>query len=355
MPSTEEPCHKAAVVVRSDAGFQFEIQSVPIPKLQPWEVLVKLSATGVCGTDMSLAAGHVGPCRDILGHEGVGRVVQVGHGVDPSAVKVGRRVGIAWVRDACGKCPCCREPGGETRCREQQNSGRNWDGTFAEHCVVPSRYLLTLPDDPTLPDEYVAPVLCGGVTAYKALKICGAMPGEWVAVVGAGGGVGGLGVQYAKAMGYRVAAIDVGPAKEFCLKMGAEVYFDGSDPDTPAALKKLTPDEVGAKAVIVTAGSGRAYQSAFDIIRVFGTLVCVGIPPPDQTMTLHPLAFIDKGIRVIGSLVGTRTETLEALDFVRRGLVKPIVNSIVFEDLNDVTSKFATTAGKFVIHFEGKA
>ncbi|KAF5245909.1 hypothetical protein FAUST_1496 [Fusarium austroamericanum] len=334
--------HRAAVVTRSGTGSKFDIKNLPIPKPQPWEILVKLSATGVCGTDMALAGGYLGPCRDILGHEGVGRVVQIGSGVDPSTIKVGDRVGIAWVRDACGQCSCCREPGGEVRCLEQQNSGRKWDGTFAEHCLVPSRYVLTLPDDPNLPDELVAPILCGGVTAYKALKACEATPGDWVAIVGAGGGVGGLGIQYAKAMGYRVAAVDVGPTEDFCMKMGADAYFDGSSPDTPAKLKKLTPDDAGAKAVIVTAGSGKAYQNAIDLVAVFGTLVCVGIPSPDQAMSLHPLTLIDRGIKLLGTMVGTRTETLEALEFVRRGVVKPIVQTVGFDQIEDLAARFST-------------
>ncbi|KAI8671828.1 PKS-ER domain-containing protein [Fusarium keratoplasticum] len=351
MTVTQEPLHKAAVVVRSDSSFRFEVRSVPIPQPKPWEVLVKLSATGVCGTDMGLAAGHLGPSCDILGHEGVGRVVRIGDGVDPSIVKTGDRVGIAWVRDVCGRCSCCREPGGETRCRELQNSGRNWDGTFAEHCVVPSRYVLVLPEDSALPDELIAPVLCGGVTAYKAVKTCGATPGEWVAVVGAAGGVGGLAVQYAKAMGYQVAAVDVGPSQEACLKAGADAYFDATDPNIVSALKKVTPDEVGAKAVVVTANSGKAYQTALDLVAVFGTLVCVGIPPPDQPLTLHPITVMDRGIRIIGTLVGTRTDTLEALEFVRRGAVKPVVNTVGFDQLNDVTSKFGNITGKFVAQF----
>ncbi|KAM0343519.1 hypothetical protein ACHAPU_008414 [Fusarium lateritium] len=300
---------------------------------------------------MALAGGHLGPCRDILGHEGVGRVVKVGDGVDPSSVKIGDRVGIAWVRDVCGRCVCCREPGGEVRCLEQQNSGRKWDGTFAEHCVVPGRYVLALPDARELPDELVAPILCGGVTAYKALKACGATPGQWVAIVGAGGGVGGLAIQYAKAMGFLVAAVDVGSARDICIKMGADAYFDGSSSDTPVELKKLTPYGAGASALIVTAGSGRAYQSALDLIAPFGTLVCVGIPPPGQAMNLHPLTLIDRGINLLGTLVGTRTETLEALEFVRRGVVKPVVQSVEFDKINDLAEQFSSTAGKLILRF----
>ncbi|UZP43277.1 hypothetical protein NXS19_011093 [Fusarium pseudograminearum] len=219
------------------------------------------------------------------------------------------------------------------------------------HCLVPSRYVLTLPDDPDLPDELVAPILCGGVTAYKALKACEATPGDWVAIVGAGGGVGGLAIQYAKAMGYRVTAVDVGPAEDFCMKMGADAYFDGSSPDTPAKLKNLTPNDAGAKAVIVTAGSGKAYQNAIDLVAVFGTLVCVGIPSPDQAMSLHPLTLIDRGIKLFGTMVGTRTETLEALEFVRRGVVKPIVQTVGFSEIEDLAERFSTTSGKLVIRF----
>ncbi|KAG5655678.1 hypothetical protein KAF25_009177 [Fusarium avenaceum] len=350
MSSELDTNHRAAFVVRSESGFNFEIRSTERPQLRPWEVLVKLSVTGICGTDLSLAAGHLGPCRDVLGHEGVGRVVKIGSGVDPNVVKTNDRVGIAWVRDVCGRCSCCREPGGETRCLEQQNSGRKWDGTFAEYCVVPSRYILTIPENPGLLDEHVAPILCGGVTAYKALKTCRAIPGEWVAIVGAAGGVGGLAVQYAKSMGYRVAAVDVGAHEESCLSLGAEAYFDASTADMAASLKKLTPNEAGVRAVIVTAGSGRAYQSALDILAVFGTLVCVGIPPPDQAMSLHPLTVIDRGITVIGTLVGTRTETLEALEFVRRGSVKPRVTLASFEDLDQAAHKPAT-ASKLVLKF----
>lgn len=293
---------------------------------------------------MALAGGYLGPCCDILGHEGVGRVVQIGSGVDPASIKVGDCVGVAWVRDVCGQCSCCYEAGGEVRCLEQQNSGRKWDGTFAEHCLVPSRYVLKLPDISGLPDELVAPILCGGVTAYKALKVCEAIPGDWVAIVGAGGGVGGMGIQYAKAMGYRVAAVDVGPAESFCMRMGADAYFDGSRADTPVNMRRLTPNNAGAKAVIVTAGSGKAYQNSLDLVAVFGTLVCVGIPPPNQAIELHPLTLIDRGIRLFGTLVGTRTETLEALEFVRRGVVKPVVETVSFEELGDLAERFSAVS-----------
>ncbi|OIW29509.1 GroES-like protein [Coniochaeta ligniaria NRRL 30616] len=292
--SPPKPLQRAAVLVRENGGYVLDIQEIAVPEPKPWEVLVSLSASGVCGTDVSLASGHLGPCRAILGHEGVGRIAAVGAGVDPSTAKIGDRVGVSWVRDVCGKCSFCRVPGGETRCVEQLNSGRRRDGTFAEYCCVPGRYLLVLPGSLDVADELVAPILCGGVTAYKALKSCDAVAGEWVAIFGAGGGVGGLGIQYARAMGFRVIAIDVGrDRKEECL------------------------------------------APAFDVVAPFGTVVCVGILPLHQTMSLYPLKFIDMGIKLIGSLVGTWTDTLEALGFVQRGVVKPAVWVIALDELPD--------------------
>ncbi len=318
-----------------------------MPSIKPWEILVKLSVSGVCGTDLLLASGRGGPAMDVLGHEGVGRVVAIGDGVNPSTVRVGDRVGISWVRDVCGKCPSCLLPdGGETRCIQQLNSGRKWDGTFAEYCVVPSRYILLLPDELGLSDEVIAPILCGGVTAYKALRVSNALPGEWVVIPGGGGGVGALAVQYAKAMGYRVLATDIGKQKEeFCRACGVDAYFDARREDLLEAVDRLTKGK-GAKAAIVAAGSDQAYRDAFKMLGVAGTLVCVGIPPPDQRVSFHPLELIDRGIKIDSVAVGTRADTLEALEFLRRGSVKPKVILTTLEELNVVSKKIASVSAR---------
>ncbi|KAH6645282.1 alcohol dehydrogenase [Truncatella angustata] len=343
---------KVAVVVReggSGEPFRFEVRSVPVPEIKAWEVLVRLSVSGVCGTDLGLASGHLGPACDIVGHEGVGRVVRLGSGVDPAIIHVGERVGVAWVRDACGKCQPCCELGGETRCTEQLNSGRKIDGTFAQYCVVPARYVLRLPDELDLGDELIAPILCGGVTAYKAIKSCRAVPGDWIVVLGAAGGVGALAVQYGKAMGYRVIAIDLGDERrESCIRQGAEAYLDALSEATPSAVTQVTRG-AKAKAVIVTAGSGKAYQSAMEYVAPFGSIVCVGIPPPSQTMNIHPIQLIDSGVSLFGILVGTRTDTREALEFVRRGNVVPAIIPIQLEELEANYKNVATATGKYII------
>lgn len=314
------------------------------PTIGDNEILVKLSAVGVCGTDLSLAAGHIQPSREILGHEGVGRVVKVGAAVDPLAVKVNDRLGVGWIRDACSTCEYCREPGGETRCVRQYHSGRSVDGCFAEYCVVPARYALRL-NESDVTDEAAAPIMCGGVTAYKAIKSSGAREGDWIAVVGAGGGVGAFAIQYAKAMGCKVLALDVGRTKEqYCGDLGADAYQDALDEPIINSANKIGHALVSA--VIVVAGSAAAYRTGVDLVGPHGTVVAVGIPPPQQTLMIHPLELIDRGIRLIGSMVGTRQDTLEAMAYVERGLVKPCVEVVSLEELNDVM-KWMASVSKF--------
>ncbi|KAJ9634458.1 hypothetical protein H2204_006283 [Knufia peltigerae] len=334
--------HKVSVLVRHDDdshSYHFETRVVPVPQIGPNDLLVRLSVSGVCGSDISLAAGHFGPTRDILGHEGVGRVVKLGSAVPPSFVSLGTRVGIAWVRDVCERCFCCLSPDGEARCLEMLCSGLRRDGTFAEYAVVPSRYVIRIPEG--VPDQLVAPVLCGGVTAFKAIKVSEAAPGRWIVISGAGGGVGALGVQFARAMGYRVAAVDLGVSKrEYCLELGAEAYFDAATV-RPSDIQALTGTESGgAAAVLVMANSTKAYEAALEFVGPYGALVCVGIPPSDQTMKVHPIATISKNIRIIGSAVGTRKDIWDAIEFVARGVVKPRVQMATLDDLSDIAKNF---------------
>ncbi|KAF2454247.1 hypothetical protein BDY21DRAFT_366350 [Lineolata rhizophorae] len=356
---------KAGVVRRDSSGFSFHITTVPLPQLAPTDILVRLTATGVCGTDIGLASGKLGPTHEILGHEGVGRIVALGSAVPaasssssspcaPDAVAVGARVGLAWLRDACGACAFCLHPGGETRCAARRNSGRaGVGGTFAEYAVVPARYVVGVPDELGVRDDAVAPVLCGGVTAYKALRESGVAAGGWVAVSGAGGGVGAFAVQYAAAMGCRVVALDAGDAKRaYCLALGAEAYVDvaDEDQDVVAAVRSVTAG-AGVAAALAIAGTAKAYQAALEFLGPFGTLVCVGIPPPWETVSFHPLLFIDKGVRIVGSAVGTREDIRDALGFVARGLVKPTVLPAKLEDLPHIANTFAQVTGKYVIKF----
>lgn len=248
---TSLPTSQRAAILHQDlSSFDFTTENVPLPEVPLNSVLVKLSCTGICGSDFHLASGHLGPVRSILGHEGVGRVVKHGSTVNLSVLPTGTRVGIGWIRDICGWCVACLHPGGECFCLARFTCGRWGDGTFAEFAVVPVRYAVRLPE--VCLDEHIAPMLCGGVTAYKALKVCGATPGKWIAISGAGGGVGLLGVQFAKAMGYQVLAIDIGKRKH-CLDAGSDAYLETEDVTTEI-VSDITGD--GVQAAIVTAAVG---------------------------------------------------------------------------------------------------
>lgn len=282
----------------------------------------------------------MGPVGSILGHEGVGRIAAMGLNVaslDPT-VEIGQRVGVAWTRDTCGVCRFCADLAneGETRCAEALHSGKeNYPGTFAEYTIVPVRYLARIPEAfDGVPDEEVAPILCGGVTAYKAIKGCHLTPGQWLVVSGAGGGVGALAVAFGHAMGYRVIAVDAGAAKEAsCRSQGAEHYVDVTSGDDAGQKVQQITDGQGAKAVVVTATAAAAYQKAFDMLGPFGTLMCVSILPEDAKVIFHPLWMIDNGWTVKGSSVGTRADILEALEFVKRRVVVPMVKWAVLEEL----------------------
>ncbi|KAH7126512.1 alcohol dehydrogenase [Dactylonectria estremocensis] len=348
--SESRTSQRVAVLVNQGPDFSFEIQSIAGPTVGPREVLVELEVTGICGTDLGLAYGYLGKANSIIGHEGVGRIVSVGS--ESSKALVGQRVGVGWLRDACGSChPCMR--GGETHCKLQIFSGRDVAGTLATLAVVPERYVVALPED--LSAVQLAPVMCAGVTAYKALKSSEAIPGSWVAVSGAAGGVGALAVQYAKAMGYRTIAIDGGDGqRQKCLDAGAEIYLDyEKESNLKAAVVRETSGLLCA-AAIVCAGSAAAYEAALTCVDYFGTLVCVGIPPPTTKVTFHPLSLIDSGIKIVGSLVGSRADVLEAVEFVRRGLVAPKTVTIGLEELNQHVKKINEIDGKLVVRLRNQ-
>ena len=198
-----------AAVVR-EFGQPLSIEEVPVPTPGPGEVLVRIVASGVCHTDLHAANGDwpVKPSLPFIpGHEGAGVVAALGEGV--TDLKEGDAVGIAWLHDACGACEFCRT-GWETLCTAQHNSGYGVNGSFAEYAVGSAAYVGRLPAHADF--AALAPILCAGVTTYKGIKETEARPGEWIVISGVGG-LGHVAVQYAKAMGLHVVAVDVTDAK----------------------------------------------------------------------------------------------------------------------------------------------
>ena len=198
-----------AAVVRA-FGTELPIYDVPMPAPGPGQALVKLVTSGVCHTDLHAAEGDwpIKPSPPFIpGHEGVGTVVALGEGV--TGLRLGQLVGNAWLFSACGECQYCNT-GWETLCEKQQNAGYTVDGSFGEYMLVDAKFAAVIPEgtDPV----GVAPILCAGVTVYKGLKMTETKPGQWVPISGIGG-LGHIAVQYAKAMGLRVAAVDIADYK----------------------------------------------------------------------------------------------------------------------------------------------
>ncbi|MEK5325429.1 alcohol dehydrogenase AdhP [Aeribacillus sp. FSL M8-0254] len=318
---------KAAVV--NEFKKALEIKEVERPKLEEGEVLVKIEACGVCHTDLHAAHGDwpIKPKLPLIpGHEGVGIVVEVAKGV--KSIKVGDRVGIPWLYSACGECEYCLT-GQETLCPHQLNGGYSVDGGYAEYCKAPADYVAKIPDN--LDPVEVAPILCAGVTTYKALKVSGARPGEWVAIYGIGG-LGHIALQYAKAMGLNVVAVDISDEKSKLAKdLGADIAINGLKEDPVKAIH----DRVGGvHAAISVAVNKKAFEQAYQSVKRGGTLVVVGLPNADLPIPIFDTVL--NGVSVKGSIVGTRKDMQEALDFAARGKVRPIVETAELEEINEV-------------------
>ncbi|TPE50791.1 alcohol dehydrogenase AdhP [Amaricoccus solimangrovi] len=322
---------KAAVV--REFGAPLTIDEVPVPEPGEGEIQVAIQASGVCHTDLHAAEGDwpVKPNPPFIpGHEGVGFVSAVGGGV--KHVREGDRVGVPWLYTACGHCRHCLG-GWETLCLEQKNTGYSVNGGFAEYVVADPDYVGHLPSN--IPFAELAPVLCAGVTVYKGLKVTDTKPGDWVVISGVGG-LGHMAVQYAKAMGLNVAAVDIAEDKlELARKLGATLTVNAMEEDPAAVIKRETGG--GAQGVLVTAVSPKAFEQAVNMVDRGGTVSLNGLPPGDFPIDIFGMVL--NGITVRGSIVGTRLDLQESIDFAARGQVRATIHHAKLDDINDVFAK----------------
>jgi propanol-preferring alcohol dehydrogenase len=318
---------KAAVVPA--LGRPLEIREVPVPQIGPGQVLMRVRASGVCHTDLHAAEGDwpVKPTAPFIpGHEGVGEVAAVGPGV--THLKEGDRIGAPWLHTACGRCEHC-VGGWETLCESQQMTGYTVDGGYAEFVRADADYVGLLPDG--LEFGPAAPVLCAGVTVYKGLKETEAKPGDWVAISGIGG-LGHMAVQYGKAMGLNVVAVDIHDEKLALAKdLGADLTFNAVEQDPVTELQKLMG---GVHGVLVTAVSNAAFVQAVGMLRRGGFMSLVGLPPGDFPLPIFEIVL--KRITVRGSIVGTRNDLREALAFAGAGKVASHFSWDKLENINAI-------------------
>ena len=336
---------KAAVV--REFGKPLVIEEAVVPEVLPGTVLMKVEACGVCHTDLHAAMGDwpVKPKPPFIpGHEGVGHVFAVGAGV--KNIREGDKIGVPWLYSACGFCEHCLG-GWETLCEQQQNSGYSVNGAFAEYVLADPNYVGHLPQNVDFVS--MAPVLCAGVTVYKGLKVTNTKPGDWVTISGVGG-LGHMAVQYAKAMGLHVAAVDIDPAKlKLARELGAEVTVNALETDPVAAIRKETGG--GTHGVLVTAVSKAAFGQALKFARRGGTVALNGLPPGDFPISIFDMVL--DGITVRGSIVGTRLDLQESIDFASRGLVHAHTATAKIEEINDVFHKMekGKIDGRIVLDF----
>ncbi|MEV4807284.1 alcohol dehydrogenase catalytic domain-containing protein [Nonomuraea sp. NPDC049421] len=326
-------------VIVPDAKAAWEVRERAVPEPGPGEVLVRVHACGICGTDLWMAHGVLS-FREfplLMGHEGVGEVVALGAGVTER--KVGDRVGLPMMQKRCGACDFCREEHPNSfvtagNCASPTLTGVNVDGALAEYAVADIGGTVLLPDGITYEDA--APTMCAGYTTWAGIRRADARPGARVAVVGVGG-IGHLAIQFAKAAGYHVIAVTASLSKHaLARELGADdVVADG------AALKEIG----GADVLLHTSSSHAAAVDAMAGLRPWGKLVLMGLA--EDEMILPALPLTTHSYQVIGSAHNGLEYLAEALDIVARGHVKPMVELFPLERVNDAYQRAAAGEMRF--------
>ncbi|KAI0396933.1 GroES-like protein [Xylariaceae sp. FL0594] len=347
---TDIPTEQWAQVL-NETGGKLEYKKIPVPKPGPDEVLINIKYSGVCHTDLHAIKGDWPlPTKIPLvgGHEGAG--VVVARGELAKNVEIGDYVGIKWLNGSCGNCTYCFTAN-ESLCPNPDLSGYTVDGSFQQYAIGKEAHVARIPKECSL--EAIAPVLCAGLTVYKGLKESGAQPGETVAIVGAGGGLGSMAIQYARAMGLHAVAIDGGEEKEaMCKELGATAYIDFmKSKDLVGDVKKASaPDGLGPHAVLLLAVSEKPFQQASEYVRSKGSIVCVGLPA-NAFIKAPVFDVVTRMINIKGSYVGGRQDTLEAIDFFRRGLIKIPYKVVGLSELQNVFDLMAQNkiAGRYVV------
>ena len=332
---------------------EWGVREVDVPTPKAKEVLIKMETSGICHTDLHAAKFDwpVEPKFPLIpGHEGIGKIVSVG--TDVTRLKPGDRVALAWLHDTCGQCEYCLT-GQETLCAKQNMTAYTKDGSFGEYAIGHEDFVAIVPEKLNLVEG--APIVCAGVTTYKAIKRANLKPGQWVTVVGVGG-LGQLAIQYAKAMGYKVIGVDINDEKsKLAIKSGATYAVNGKTEDPIAFVKKHTGG-IGTNATINTSVSAKAFEQGFEMLRPGGRAVLVGLPSKHEgdNLTINIFFTVLFGKEVVGSIVGTRQDLKEALEYAAEGHVKSEVTEVVgLDEVSNVFDKLenGTMIGRAVIDY----
>lgn len=316
---------------------QFSEVSKPVVDPGPGQVRIRVEACGVCHSDAGTVEGQFKiDWPRVPGHEVVGRIDALGSGVQGWAV--GQRVGVGFLGGSCGHCEFCRN-GDLVNCRNQEYTGVQHDGGYAEVMIAKSSGLVSIPDE--LSSAGAAPLLCAGLTTFNALRNAPAKAGDLVAVVGIGG-LGHLAVQYARHMGFEVAAIARDADKaELAKKLGAHHYIDSAASDPAAALQALG----GAKIIFITASGGKMVAATFKGLRPGGTSIDLGVGPEPIEVTSMDLIFGSRTLE--GSLTGTPATGDATLRFSALTGVSAMIETVPLEEAAAAYAKMKAGKARF--------
>lgn len=322
-----------------------------VPEIDPNQILVKIELSGVDHTDVHLAHGdwaNKATIPIITGHEGIGTIVKVGETAESmSRFRIGDRVGIPWTNGICGQCDLCLS-GRDNLCPNLLPTGFGSNGTHAEYAAVDASCLTKIPRQ--LDSAQAATMLCAGVTAYKAVKQCGAYAGQWVAIFGAAGGIGHLAVQFAKLFGFKVCAIDKGRERLSEIEsMGADCIVDAGGSEHMIMRVRELCDREGPDSAIVCSPDIATYKDALSVLKPGGTCVAISLPAGELDVDLFEL--ITRGKKLAGCIVGTRLDLIETLRLARDGKVKCKITERSLDEINDVFDELEgqSVTGRVVI------
>src|SRR6266481_7547001 len=320
------------------AGADFEIVEREIPQPGPGQVRIRVQACGVCHSDMltkeGMWPGIVYP--RVPGHEVAGVIDAAGSGV--TQWTKGQRVGVGWHGGQDGTCLACRR-GDFANCANLKITGLSYDGGYQEYMIAPVEAVARMPE--SLDAAEAAPLLCAGITTFNALRHSGAIPSDLVAVQGIGG-LGHLGIQFAKRFGYRVAAIGRRPeSAALAKKLGADFYIDSASTDAATELQKLG----GARVILATAPSGKAMSSLAVGLGANGTLLVVGTSAEPIEVSPNQLLFGRK--RIQGWPGGIPTDSEDTLRFAEMTGVRPMIEKLPLEKAPEAYARMIEGRARF--------
>ncbi|MGW6740722.1 alcohol dehydrogenase catalytic domain-containing protein [Streptomyces sp. NPDC055025] len=326
--------------VRATPGSTFELVQLPLPQPGQGQVRLTVEACGVCHSDVfaveNLFGLHAQGASTVPGHEVIGRIEAVGDGVD--GWNVGQRVGLGFLGGHCGICAMCRR-GRFVHCTDQPVVGDSHDGGYAEKMVARASGLVRLPED--IDAATAAPLMCAGLTMFNALRNTHLRPGDLVAIQGIGG-LGHLGIQYARKMNLQVAAIARGDDKRaLAVQLGAHHYIDSTSVDPGEALQKLG----GARVIVATATSGASMSALPGGLAVEGRLIIVGAT--NDPVEVDTATLILGGRSVHGALTGTAADNEENLAFSVAHDVRPVIETMPLELAADAYARMLAGDARF--------